>query len=75
MGYAIGDLVWLRRDSELVALRGRVGTNLGKVGDSWSDQDGEHISVVYEDEQVLAVDVAPTEFLRDPESCGCAVLI
>lgn len=66
MGYAIGDLVWLRRDSDLVELRGRVGTNLGKVGDSWSDQEGEHISVVYEDEQVLVLDVASAEFLRDP---------
>ncbi len=59
----IGDVVWLRRDTCLVALRGRVGTNLGRVGDVWADDDGEHISVVYEDEQVLAVDLAPTEFV------------
>ena len=59
----IGDVVWLRRDSRLVDLRGRVGTNLGRVGDVWADDDGEHISVVYEDEQVLAVDLAPSEFV------------
>ena len=59
----IGDVVWLRRDSRLVDLRGRVGTNLGRVGDAWADDEGEHISVVYEDEQVLAVDLAPSEFV------------
>ena len=64
MGYVIGDVVWLRRDSGLVGLRGRVGTNLGKVGDVWADEDGEHISVVYEDEQVLALDLAASEFVR-----------
>jgi hypothetical protein len=58
----IGDLVWLRRDTSLVELRGRVGTNLGRVGDVWVDKDGEHISVVYEDEQVLAIDLTPLEF-------------
>ncbi len=63
MGCAIGDVVWLRRDSRLVGLRGRVGTNVGRVGDAWADGDGEHISVVYEDEQVLAVDVPPAEFV------------
>ncbi|RYC30466.1 hypothetical protein D3273_18910 [Lichenibacterium minor] len=62
MGCSIGDVVWLRRDSRLVELRGRVGTNVGRVGDAWADDDGEHISVVYEDEQVLAVDVPPAEF-------------
>jgi hypothetical protein len=56
-------VVWLRRDSRLVDLRGRVGTNLGKVGDAWADDDGEHISVVYEDEQVLALDLPPAEFV------------
>ena len=65
MGYAIGDVVWLRRDSDLVALRDRVGTNPGKVGDAWAGQDGEHISVVYEDEQVLAVDLAASEFVAE----------
>ena len=59
----IDDVVWLRRDSGLVDLRGRVGTNLGKVGDVWSDDDGERISVVYEDEQVMALDLAPSEFV------------
>ncbi len=39
------------------------GTNVGRVGDAWADHDGEHISVVYEDEQVLAVDVPPAEFV------------
>ncbi len=63
MGYAIGDVVWLRRDTRLVELRGRVGTNVGKVGDAWADEDGEHISVVYEDEQVLALDLPPAEFV------------
>ncbi len=63
MGYAIGDAVWLRRDSGLVELRDRVGTNLGKIGDAWADAEGEHISVVYEDEQVLALDVPPAEFV------------
>ncbi len=63
MGYAIGDAVWLRRDSRLVELRCRVGTNVGRVGDAWADGDGEHISVVYEDEQVLALDVPPAEFV------------
>ena len=63
MGYRIGDVVWLRRDSGLVDLRGRVGTNLGKVGDVWSDAEGERISVVYEDEQVLAVDLTPSDFV------------
>jgi 23S rRNA-/tRNA-specific pseudouridylate synthase len=63
MGYRIGDVVWLRRDSGLVDLRGRVGTNLGKVGDVWSDAEGERISVVYEDEQVLAVDLPPSDFV------------
>ena len=62
MGCRIGDVVWLRQDSRLVELRGRVGTNLGKVGDVWADEDGEHISVVYEDEQVLALDLAAAEF-------------
>lgn len=65
MGYAIGDVVWLRRDSSLAELRGRVGTNLGKVGDVWADAAGEHISVVYEDEQVLALDLAASEFLTE----------
>ena len=32
-------------------------------GDAWADEDGEHISVVYEDEQVLAVDLPPAEFV------------
>jgi 23S rRNA-/tRNA-specific pseudouridylate synthase len=59
----IGDVVWLRRDTRLVDLQGRVGTNVGKVGDAWSDAAGEHISVVYEDEQVLAVDLPPSEFV------------
>ena len=63
MGHRIGDVVWLRRDSELVELRGRVGTNVGKVGDVWAGEDGEHISVVYEDEQVLALDLASSEFM------------
>lgn len=63
MGCRIGDVVWLRRDSRLVELRGRVGTNLGKVGDVWSDEAGERISVVYEDEQVMALDLAPSEFV------------
>ena len=63
MCFAIGNVVWLRRDSGLVGLRDRVGTNLGKVGDAWADDDGKHISVVYEDEQVLALDVAPAEFV------------
>ncbi len=63
MDHRIGDVVWLRRDSRLVELRGRVGTNLGKVGDAWADEDGEHISVVYEDEQVLALDLAASEFV------------
>lgn len=63
MGCAIGDVVWLRRDSRLVELRGRVGTNVGRVGDAWADGDGDHISVVYEDEQVLALDVPPAEFV------------
>ena len=63
MGCRIGDVVWLRRDSRLVGLRGRVGTNLGKVGDVWSDEAGERISVVYEDEQVMALDLAPSEFV------------
>ena len=62
MGCRIGDVVWLRRDTRLVALRGRVGTNLGKVGDVWAGDEGERISVVYEDEQVLAIDLAPAEF-------------
>jgi hypothetical protein len=35
MGCRIGDVVWLRRDSRLIGLRGRVGTNLGKVGEVW----------------------------------------
>ena len=55
--------MWLRRDSGLVDLRGRVGTNLGKVGDVCADGDGEHFSVVYEDEQMLALDLAPSEFV------------
>ena len=59
----VGDVVWLRRDTRLVHLRSCVGTNLGKVGDVWSDEDGEHISVVYEDEQVLVVDLPPSEFM------------
>lgn len=63
MGYAIGDPVWLKRDSSLVGLRGRVGTNLGRVGDVWADEDGERVSVVYEDEQVLALDIAASEFV------------
>ena len=58
-------MVWLRRDSGLVGLRGRVGTNPGKVGDAWADEDGQHISVVYEDEQVLALDVAAAEFIGE----------
>lgn len=62
----IGDVVWLRRDSRLVELRGRVGTNLGRVGDVWADGEGERISVVYEDEQVLAVDLAPSDFVIEP---------
>ncbi len=65
MGCRIGDVVWLRQDSRLVELRGRVGTNLGKVGDVWADKDGEHISVVYEDEQVLALDLAAAEFASE----------
>ncbi len=65
MGCRIGDVVWLRQDSRLVELRGRVGTNLGKVGDVWADEDGEHISVVYEDEQVLALDLAAAEFATE----------
>ncbi len=65
MGCRIGDVVWLRQDSRLVELRGRVGTNLGKVGDVWADEDGEHISVVYEDEQVLALDLAAAEFASE----------
>jgi hypothetical protein len=65
MAYAIGDVVWLRRDSRLVGLRGRVGTNLGKVGDVWVEGDGEHISVVYEDEQVLAIDLSASEFVGE----------
>ena len=65
MSYTIGDMVWLRRDSNLVELRGRVGTNLGKVGDVWADERGEHISVVYEDEQVLALDIAAREFTAE----------
>ena len=68
MGCRIGDVVWLRRDSRLVGLRGRVGTNLGKVGDVWSDDEGERISVVYEDEQVMAVDLAPSEFVIEPRA-------
>lgn len=40
-----------------------MGTNLGKVGDAWADEEGEHISVVYEDEQVLALDLPPAEFV------------
>ncbi len=63
MGCRIGDLVRLRRDSRLTDLRGVVGTNIGKVGDVWADGEGEHISVVYEDEQVLACDLAATEFV------------
>lgn len=63
MSCRIGDTVWLRSDSGLVDLRSRVGTNVGKVGDVWADGDGEHISVVYEDEQVLALDLAASEFL------------
>ena len=59
----IGDVVWLRRDSRLVELRGRVGTNLGRIGDVWAGDDGERITVIYEDEQVLALDVAPSEFV------------
>lgn len=62
MAYRVGDVVWLRRDSGLVGLRGRVGTNLGVVGDAWADAEGDHISVVYEDEQILALDVPPSEF-------------
>ena len=65
MGCRIGDVVWLRQDSRLVELRGRVGTNLGKVGDVWADEDGEHISVVYEDEQVLALDLAAADFASE----------
>ncbi|WP_129217671.1 hypothetical protein [Lichenibacterium ramalinae] len=63
MNHRIGDVVWLRRDTSLVGLRGRVGTNLGIIGDVWSDVEGEHISVVYEDEQVLALDLAASEFV------------
>lgn len=63
MNCAIGDVVWLRPDSRLVELRARVGTNLGKVGDAWADEEGEHISVVYEDEQVLALDLPSAEFV------------
>ncbi|MGI3901211.1 MAG: hypothetical protein ACRYGP_13995 [Janthinobacterium lividum] len=63
MGCRIGDVVWLRRDSCLFELRGRVGTNLGKVGDVWADHEGEHITVVYEEEQVLAIDLASSEFV------------
>ena len=59
----IGDVVWLKQDTRLVGLRGRVGTNLGKVGDAWADDAGEHISVVYEDEQVIACDLPPSEFV------------
>ena len=70
MGCAIGDVVWLRRDSGLAELRGRVGTNLGKVGDVWADDDGEHISVVYEDEQVLALDLAGSEFVIELRSAA-----
>ena len=62
MGCRIGDTVWLRLDTGLVELRGLVGTSIGKVGDVWADADGEHISEVYEDEQVLAVDLAASEF-------------
>ena len=29
----------------------------------WADDGGERISVVYEDEQVMAVDLAPSEFV------------
>ena len=68
MGCRIGDVVWLRRESRLVDLRGRVGTNLGKVGDVWSDDEGERISVVYADEQVMAVDLAPSEFVIEPHA-------
>ena len=72
MGHRIGDVVWLRRDSVLVELRGRVGTNLGKVGDVWADGNGEHISVVYEDEQVLALDLAASEFVAGRSPAGAA---
>ena len=59
----IGDVVRLRRETRLVNLRSCVGTNVGKVGDVWADETGEHISVVYEDEQILAIDLPPAEFI------------
>lgn len=34
-----------------------------RSGDMWIDHEGEHISVVYADEQVLAVDLALSEFV------------
>jgi hypothetical protein len=63
MSCKVGDVVRLRRNSRSIDLRGYVGTNVGKVGKVWADQDGEHISVVYEDEHVLACDLPPTEFV------------
>ena len=74
MRCVVGDVVWLQRDSRLVNLRGRVGTNLGNVEDIWTDDDGESISVVYEDEQVLAVDLSSVEFVIEQFAGGTLFL-
>jgi hypothetical protein len=43
---AVAGAVWLRREARLVDLRGRVGANLGKVGDAWSDDEGKRMGGV-----------------------------
>ena len=63
MAHRIGDLVRMRPGSELDGLLGKAAPLTGTVGETWTDERGDRISVVYEDAQLYAFGLSAAEFV------------
>ena len=65
MGHRIGDSVRMRPGSAIDELLGEAAPLTGKVGDVWTDDRGERVSVVYEPVQIYAYGLPAADFMPD----------
>lgn len=65
MGHKVGDSVRVKPGSTVGDMLGEAADLTGIVGDVWTDERGDRVSVVYEPVQVYAYGMAAEEFVPD----------